>query len=158
MKKEDLRKAMSDISDEFILEAAPDTGSSEVIPVYRRPWFRLASSLAAACIVIVLGLGVYRNSFLPKQNAPSESSTVQEKAEPPVTAAEEGEAAEMEMDAGQAEQMPLSPNQALREENDAGQAAHINQNTAGEPAFFMEEKTEFETEAVTEEPSSESES
>lgn len=158
MKKEDLRKAMSDISDEFILEAAPDTGPAQVIPVYRRPWFRLASSLAAACIVIVLGLGVYRNSFLPKQNAPSGSSTVQEKAEPPVTAAEEGEAAEMEMDAGQAEQVQIPLTQPLREENGAGLMDQMDQSTSGGSAFLIEEKPEMETEAVTEEPSSEAES
>ena len=147
MKKEDLRKAMSDISDEFILEAAPDCGSSEVIPVYRRPWFRLASSLAAACIVIVLGLGVYRNSFLPKQNAPSENSTVQEKAEPPVTAAEEGEAAqmEMEMDAGQAEQVQIPLAQPLREENGAGPVNHqINQDISGGTPFLLEDQLEME--------------
>ena len=158
MKKEDLRKAMSDISDEFILEAAPDTGSPEVIPVYSRPWFRLASSLAAACVVIVLGLGVYRNRPLPKQSAPSQSGTVPEKAEPPVTAAQEDGAAEMEMDADLAEPMEIPPGQALQEEKGADQTLGLQQHSAGESAFLMEERQEAETESLSEEPSSEAES
>jgi len=158
VKKEDLRKAMSDINDEFILEAAPDAGSSEVVPVYRRPWFRVASSLVAACFVIVLGLGVYRSRLLPKQSAPSETGPVPGKAEAPLPAAEENEAAEMEVDADQAEQIPVPLTQPSQEEKAADPAFQMKQDASGAAALLMEEKSEAETEMLSEEPSSEAES
>ena len=95
MKDKDLLRAMSDIKDEYILEAAPDNllkasagvsgqeGKSPVkLPVWRRPVFRTAAVIAAASFVLVIGLGTWRLSDSGKQQNLQPEMAVEDDLEP----------------------------------------------------------------------------
>lgn len=68
----DLQKAMSDINDDFILEASPDQAGARPVPIWRRSSFRVISGLAAACLVLVIGINTFliRHPDSAKTNAP----------------------------------------------------------------------------------------
>lgn len=59
MTDRDLQKAMSDIRDDFILEASPDQVGAKPVPIWRRHSFRVVSGLAAACLVLVIGINTF---------------------------------------------------------------------------------------------------
>lgn len=68
----DLQKAMSDINDDFILEASPDQAGARPVPIWRRSSFRVISGLAAACLVLVIGINTFliRHPDSAKTNGP----------------------------------------------------------------------------------------
>ena len=68
----DLQKAMSDINDDFILEASPDQAGARPVPIWRRSSFRVISGLAAASLVLVIGINTFliRHPDSAKTNAP----------------------------------------------------------------------------------------
>ena len=59
MRDEDLRAAMSDIDDAYILEASPDDIPSGIIPIWKRRRFRKASGIVAACLAVGIGIGAF---------------------------------------------------------------------------------------------------
>ena len=68
----DLQKAMSDINDDFILEASPDQAGARPVPIWRRSSFRVISGLAAASLVLVIGINTFliRHPDSAKTNGP----------------------------------------------------------------------------------------
>ena len=59
MRDEDLRAAMSDIDDAYILEASPDDIPSGIIPIWKRRRFRRVSGIVAACLAVGIGIGAF---------------------------------------------------------------------------------------------------
>ena len=148
MKDKDLLRAMSDIRDEYILEAAPDNLPSKVVPLWKRPAFKAVSGLVAACLVLVIGLSVYQiNHFGSKDNAVNQQEYAidMDADEAPATANEIVPAdANKEAPAGAAEQAIADT---------FGEAAGMQENQISGNVTAPAMKSEAESEAVTEEES-----
>ena len=161
MKDKDLLKAMSDIDDQFILEAAPSdpdeiSGAKKVIPFLKRREIRTLLGTAAACFVFLIGIGIYR------MNGPvKEEMTAQPENTAAVDAADRQEAGKAADSAntGSSAQAPAAdtPIQEFEEPSYApasGYAAmeeYVAADTmdadAGAAAETAEEESETETES-----------
>ena len=150
MKEQDLFRAMTDIEDEYILEAAPDEAGKIVIPFYKRPAFRVASGVAAACLVAVIGIGTWRmtgSGFKNLSSAPDANAPVVEEEMEPAAPEEAGEA--MEIAAGEAAEDAAKNEKAREAAKPDGSSGNQDDD-----AMYMTEM-ETETESVTEASSEE---
>ena len=69
MNEKDLNKALTDINPEFVLEAAPDLDRSKTVPFRRRRAVKAASAVAAACLLLAVGIGALNTSRFGRKDA-----------------------------------------------------------------------------------------
>ena len=81
MTDKDLMKAMSEIRDEYILEAAPDQVSSKVVPIWKRRSFRAVSGVVAASVILVLGINTFQNNSVTQKNDSAVNTAMEDAAE-----------------------------------------------------------------------------
>ena len=190
MKDRDLLKAMADIKDEYILEAAPDNlpelsenapdrfkKGSRKPPLWKRPGFRTAAALAAACFVVLVGVGTWqlsnngmKQNMQPEHGA-AKNQEIAGRADEAMEKAEEADGAiEIADEAGEAMQPELGPafamqggaGEALQElrnqyeclsadKEEKAEMLHEPEQSAGELSGIEPElMSEEETESVTE--------
>jgi len=154
LNEHDLLKAMSDIRDDFLLEAAPDEPAARPVPFYRKAWFKTASALTAACFLLVVGLNIYRStrpSFKSEAPAPAQNREEVPAASPEALPAAAPENLHSDQAAGESPVPPAVPYY----EEDAADSPEIS----GAPASSEEHEpsggaaqmhTEMETETISE--------
>ena len=187
MKPEKLFQAMSDIDEKYILEAAPDEKDSTlpadessvhpsdtIIPIWKRRSFRMISSVAAACLVLFVGVRIVQLQQSDRQLT-SENSIPADAASDQATGAASDQADEAGADqvngAREEQAEPGNAGQAyvaMAEQEAAGEAAQMSAAEANEAMAPMDaaavsgsEKASGgaeDREAVEEESETESES
>ena len=158
MKEKDLLKALSDIDDQYILEAAPDNLPSRTDkprrPFFRTAAFRTTASLAAACLIGVIALGTWQGFH--KNSAPQMTQEI-----PSDFEAENAQGVPSDLEAENAQEIPSDlemeitpePSQPVLEEmaqEEPSYAAKSESTGSAMPVFEAVDEEETETETETE--------